>query len=71
MEAMAMSEIIVITVFFRLTTVRASTTMSRRSDSPWMSPPIVAPRKSISPAFDIHPNLNVVPMTGRGTCETR
>lgn len=66
-----MSEMMVTTVFRRLTMVRARTAISRESDSPWISPPMVAPRNSMRPALDIQPNLNVVPITGSGTFDTR
>ena len=51
-------------VFCRLIVVLASIFISLPKLSPWIIPPMTAPRKIIRPAFDSHPNEKVLPTTG-------
>ena len=55
----------VTTVLRRFTVVRAKITINFLMLNPCINPPIVAPKKSIKPAFDIQPNLKVESNTGR------
>ena len=70
-DANEIKQIIVMIVFFKLTVVRANIRIIRPKESPCINPPIVAPRNNMSPALLIQPNLNVEPMTGMATFETR
>ena len=62
--AMATRQQMVTTVFCRLIVVLPSSTNSFLMLMPCIIPPMTAPRKIISPAFDSQPNLKAFPVAG-------
>ena len=61
MAAKDTSEIIVIVVLRKFTTVRANVTSNSLGETPCTKPPNTVPRNSIRPALPIHANEKAVP----------